>query len=422
MAALPVEQATLAKDVMELVRVADLKVMTSKSIRTQLETQYGVPLRDFRKQIDEVIHQSIVALRSEKKAKDEEPKPNQTTNGNAAKRPSPAAAANNASDEDEDSDDSSKMVDGIPMDDEDTDVYSAVKRRRAAQRPAKKEKTGRKNTAFTRICVLSDELYAILDRRYMRRSDVVKEMWAYFKKNNLLDPKDRRFVIPDERMRAVLGSRRVQAFGMMKILKNHIKDVDFLDEDARRTAIHEIEQLEDSGFIINPALMPSSSNSTNDRTTKPKSEIKKTMEKPMPIPPAAAEPRGKLVLRISKNKDRVVSVKVNDETEAAQPLAAPQANNAAAHSPTSSNSSSSASSSSASAADMEAPPHLDPELPNVEAASPASSSSSDSSDSSDSSSSSSASSPQQKAPTKNGSRGSALNEDLQLSESDSDDD
>ncbi|KAI6201342.1 SWIB/MDM2 domain-containing protein [Aphelenchoides besseyi] len=437
---LPVERDTLAIDILELVRNADLKVMTSKSIRGQLEAKYNVPFRDFRKEIDEIIRASIVQIRSTESAsaiKQDQP---QQTNG-SLKTPS----TNN--NEDSDSDVSSpRMNDVAAFGDmaDDNDVYSAVKRRRAAQRPvqrkppakrAKKESSGKKNTAFTRICVLSDELSTILDRRYMRRSDVVKEMWAYFKKNNLLDPKDRRFVIPDERMRAVLGGRRIQAFGMMKNLKNHIKDVDLLDEDTRRTAIREIEQLEDSGFNIDSTLLPTSSKSAkpkNDTPTKPvvkKPVAKKTVEKTSESQeseakadsPSVSEPRAKLVLRISKNKERVVSVTVNDETERAQSSGQPSNNNIGIKSKNST--SSSASSSNASVADMEDPPHLDPEINNAEPASPESSSSSDSSDSSDSSSDSSDSSPENSKapPSKNGNHGTTTN-DLQLSESDSDED
>ncbi|KAI6188065.1 SWIB/MDM2 domain-containing protein [Aphelenchoides besseyi] len=424
---LPVERDTLAIDILELVRNADLKVMTSKSIRGQLEAKYNVPFRDFRKEIDEIIRASIVQIRSTESAsaiKQDQP---QQTNG-SLKTPS----TNN--NEDSDSDVSSpRMNDVAAFGDmaDDNDVYSAVKRRRAAQRPvqrkppakrAKKESSGKKNTAFTRICVLSDELSTILDRRYMRRSDVVKEMWAYFKKNNLLDPKDRRFVIPDERMRAVLGGRRIQAFGMMKNLKNHIKDVDLLDEDTRRTAIREIEQLEDSGFNIDSTLLPTSS-----KSAKPKND---TPTKPVVKKPVAKKNRGKTLPNLKNQKlkrthhqflNLVVSVTVNDETERAQSSGQPSNNNIGIKSKNST--SSSASSSNASVADMEDPPHLDPEINNAEPASPESSSSSDSSDSSDSSSDSSDSSPENSKapPSKNGNHGTTTN-DLQLSESDSDED
>ena len=91
--------------------------------------------------------------------------------------------------------------------------------------PTKKTKEGggaKKNTAFTRVCVLSDELSSVLERKYMRRSDVVKAMWAYFREHNMLDPKDKRYVIIDDRMRPVFGTKRVQVCPMNRNCYSHV--------------------------------------------------------------------------------------------------------------------------------------------------------------------------------------------------------
>ena len=44
-----------------------------------------------------------------------------------------------------------------------------------------KKNPGSQRTMYGSICALSDDLSNLLGTRYMRRSDVVKSMWNYFK-------------------------------------------------------------------------------------------------------------------------------------------------------------------------------------------------------------------------------------------------
>lgn len=105
-------------------------------------------------------------------------------------------------------------------------MASIVKRRRqcttakktTAQRKRKTKEPGetsnrKGNSTFSKICVLSDDLTAFFDgKRYMRRADVVKKMWIYFKGNDLMDPKDRRMVILDDKLKTVINTsaKRIQ--------------------------------------------------------------------------------------------------------------------------------------------------------------------------------------------------------------------
>lgn len=214
MSKLPVDYARLSKDILELVRETSLTLLTSKYVRTHMEKKHNVELKEHRKQIDEIIRDSIEKIESDKlKAPEATPingvakNSSSTSKSQPESSPSPPPLSNPTAD--------------LSLDD-DNDIYSAIKRRRAqrstavqrkpaAKRARKTKEAGtKKNTAFTRICVLSDELSSILDRKYMRRSDVVKAMWVYFKEHNMLDPKDKRFVLIDDRMRTVFGSKRVQ--------------------------------------------------------------------------------------------------------------------------------------------------------------------------------------------------------------------
>lgn len=119
---------------------------------------------------------------------------------------------------------------------------------------------------------------------------------------------------------------------MLKILKNHIKDLDFLDEDTRRTAMREIEELEERGEIDlggssstpgpskTTVVESHSSDSSSESDSEPppkKAAINSVPQKATPSnnnskindSPSTSkteEPRpGKLVLKISKKNDRV---------------------------------------------------------------------------------------------------------------------
>ncbi len=60
----------------------------------------------------------------------------------------------------------------------------------------------------------------------MSRTLVVKALWAYFKKHDLQDPKDRRYILCDAKLKAIFQKDRINAFKMNKDLSNHLKPKD----------------------------------------------------------------------------------------------------------------------------------------------------------------------------------------------------
>jgi len=77
---------------------------------------------------------------------------------------------------------------------------------------------------YSRECVLSEELASVMGTDKMARKDVVSRMWAIFKERSLMDPANKQYVICDQQLEQVFKTKKFKAFGMMKILKNHIKD------------------------------------------------------------------------------------------------------------------------------------------------------------------------------------------------------
>ena len=54
------------------------------------------------------------------------------------------------------------------------------------------------------------------------RTEVVKKVWAYIRRNGLQDSKNRRNVNADEKLRAVFGKSTVNMFEMMKLINKHL--------------------------------------------------------------------------------------------------------------------------------------------------------------------------------------------------------
>ena len=56
----------------------------------------------------------------------------------------------------------------------------------------------------------------------MPRTEVTKQLWVYIKENNLQDPDNKRDILPDAKLKEVLGKDRVNMFEMTKIVSEHL--------------------------------------------------------------------------------------------------------------------------------------------------------------------------------------------------------
>ncbi|MFL5783245.1 MAG: SWIB/MDM2 domain-containing protein [Bacteriovoracaceae bacterium] len=89
----------------------------------------------------------------------------------------------------------------------------------------KKVKSARKpNAAFMKPLNPSTELAMIVGASALPRTEVMKKVWAYIKKNNLQDAKNRRAINADDKLKAVFGGKKqVTMFEMTKLVSNHLK-------------------------------------------------------------------------------------------------------------------------------------------------------------------------------------------------------
>jgi len=84
--------------------------------------------------------------------------------------------------------------------------------------PAKKA-----NSAFMKPMTISADLAEVVGKGPMPRSEVVKKLWAYIKKNNLQDPKNKRNINADEKLKKVFGGKGVvNMFEMTKLVSKHL--------------------------------------------------------------------------------------------------------------------------------------------------------------------------------------------------------
>lgn len=79
------------------------------------------------------------------------------------------------------------------------------------------------NSAFMKPMELSEELEAVIGKGPMPRSEVVKGLWAYIKKHDLQDPKNKRNINADDKLKKVFGGKgTVSMFEMTKLVSKHL--------------------------------------------------------------------------------------------------------------------------------------------------------------------------------------------------------
>ena len=79
------------------------------------------------------------------------------------------------------------------------------------------------NSAFMKPMKLTADLEAVVGKGPIPRSEVVKKLWAYIKKNNLQDPQKKRNIKADDKLKVVFGGKGVvDMFEMTKLVSKHL--------------------------------------------------------------------------------------------------------------------------------------------------------------------------------------------------------
>jgi len=92
--------------------------------------------------------------------------------------------------------------------------------------PAKKAKSGAKrkpNAAFMKALTISPALATVIGAGPFPRTEVVRALWKYIKKHDLQDPKNKRNINADDKLKAIFGGKAtVNMFEMTKLVSKHL--------------------------------------------------------------------------------------------------------------------------------------------------------------------------------------------------------
>lgn len=92
---------------------------------------------------------------------------------------------------------------------------------------AKVKKTGKPaggaRSGITAPVTPSPELAEIVGGDKLPRTEVVKKVWEYIKKNDLQNPKDKREILADEKLEKIFGGKKATMFQLSGFLAKHLK-------------------------------------------------------------------------------------------------------------------------------------------------------------------------------------------------------
>jgi upstream activation factor subunit UAF30 len=89
---------------------------------------------------------------------------------------------------------------------------------------SKKGSTRKPNAAFMRPVTPDTVVAEVIGSKPMPRTEVTKKLWAYIKKNQLQDKKNKRMINADDKLKAVFGGKSsVNMFEMTRLVGKHLK-------------------------------------------------------------------------------------------------------------------------------------------------------------------------------------------------------
>ena len=93
-----------------------------------------------------------------------------------------------------------------------------------AKKPAAKPKSaGPRTGGIHKPVQPSADLGAIVGSASLPRSEVVKKVWDYIKKNNLQNPANKREILADAKLEKIFGGKKATMFEMNKHISGHLK-------------------------------------------------------------------------------------------------------------------------------------------------------------------------------------------------------
>ena len=85
--------------------------------------------------------------------------------------------------------------------------------------------TAPKTTAFMKALKPSAELAAVVGLEPLPRTEVTKRLWDYIKAHKLQNPANKRNILCDAKLRAVMGKDEVTMFEMTGLVGKHLSQI-----------------------------------------------------------------------------------------------------------------------------------------------------------------------------------------------------
>lgn len=96
--------------------------------------------------------------------------------------------------------------------------------KKSAKKAAPKKKSARKpNAAFMAPLQPSPGLSEVVGAKPLPRTEIVKKIWDYIRKNNLQDKKNRRMINADAKLKPIFGKDQISMFELAKVVNKHVK-------------------------------------------------------------------------------------------------------------------------------------------------------------------------------------------------------
>lgn len=96
--------------------------------------------------------------------------------------------------------------------------------KKVAKKATKKKVKRKPNPAFMKALTPTNELAEVIGEKAIPRTEVMKKLWQYIKRNKLQDDKNKRNINADDKLKKVFGGKgTVNMFEMTKLVSKHLK-------------------------------------------------------------------------------------------------------------------------------------------------------------------------------------------------------
>ncbi|HEY1202083.1 MAG TPA: SWIB/MDM2 domain-containing protein [Niastella sp.] len=95
--------------------------------------------------------------------------------------------------------------------------------KKAVKKAAKKKSARKPNAAFMAPLTASPVLAEVIGSKPLPRTEIVKKIWEYIRKNKLQDQKNKRMINADTKLKPLFGKDQISMFDLAKIVSKHVK-------------------------------------------------------------------------------------------------------------------------------------------------------------------------------------------------------